>query len=216
ANLRTANVFNLPKLQIALLNGRPVISWSGATADFELQETDSLSPQAVWKRVSRSVETQDTGFSVTLDTSSPLKFYRLVPGPVFSPGEVSKTVTVHVKPNRVYEPTKTFSVGLANPVNAIIAKGRGTGTILNDDPLPTLSINDVQVKKNTSGTTDAVFTISLNGATAVPVSVHYVTADGTAKAPGNYQSTSGDLNFAPGQTTKTVAVKVVGNAIFEP
>src|SRR5437016_3469112 len=134
----------------------------------------------------------------------------------FAPGETSKTVIVKVVGNTIYELDKLFYVDLSTPVNATVNKGRGTGTILNDDPLPTLSINDVQVKKNTSGTTDAVFTISLNGATAVPVSIHYVTADGTAKAPGNYQSTSGDLNFVPGETSKTVAVKVVGNAIFEP
>ena len=140
------------------------------------------------------VEGDDLPSGVGQEVSQP----RLVPGPVFSPGEVSKTVTVHVKPNRVYEPTKTFSVGLANPVNAIIAKGRGTGTILNDDPLPTLSINDVQVKKSTSGTSDAVFTISLNGATAVPVSVHYVTADGTAASPSDYAAIPlTTLSFAP-------------------
>jgi hypothetical protein len=47
-------------------------------------------------------------------------------------------------------------------------------------------------------------------------SVDYATADGTAKAPGDYSATSGTLNFAPGEARKTVAVPIVDDALDEP
>ncbi|HKR63590.1 MAG TPA: Calx-beta domain-containing protein [Thermoanaerobaculia bacterium] len=48
------------------------------------------------------------------------------------------------------------------------------------DPLPTLSINDVAVTEGNAGTTTANFTVTLSAASAVPVTVNYATADGTA------------------------------------
>src|SRR5262249_49852460 len=41
----------------------------------------------------------------------------------------------------------------------------------------------------------------------------YATGDGTGKAGVDYQATSGTLTFNPGETTKTVAVQVIGNTI---
>ncbi len=46
---------------------------------------------------------------------------------------------------------ETFTVNLSNAVNAAIADGTGLGTILDDDPLPALSINDVTVTEPDSG-----------------------------------------------------------------
>jgi hypothetical protein len=43
------------------------------------------------------------------------------------------------------------------------------------------------------------------------VSVRYATADGTAAAPGDYRATAGTLVFAPGETRKTIDVRVRGD-----
>ncbi|HEX9545877.1 MAG TPA: Calx-beta domain-containing protein, partial [Acidimicrobiales bacterium] len=62
----------------------------------------------------------------------------------FAPGETTKSITVLVKGDTVIEPDEAFFVNLSSPTNATIARGRGQGTILNDDStLPALSINDV-------------------------------------------------------------------------
>jgi DNA-binding beta-propeller fold protein YncE len=53
---------------------------------------------------------------------------------------------------------------------------------------------------------EAVFTVSLSTAFAVPVTVNYATANGTAVAGTNYTATSGTLTFPPGITTETIRV----------
>jgi uncharacterized repeat protein (TIGR01451 family) len=52
---------------------------------------------------------------------------------LFSPGTTSQTVTVAINGDRFYEPTETFALVLADPVNARIAEGAGVVTILDDD-----------------------------------------------------------------------------------
>ena len=53
------------------------------------------------------------------------------------------------------EANETFFVNLAEPANATIADAQGLGTITDDDPTPTLSINDVTVTEGNSGTVNA-------------------------------------------------------------
>jgi Calx-beta domain/FG-GAP-like repeat len=90
--------------------------------------------------------------------------------------------------------------------------------LINDQSWPpsyTLAINDVSVTEGNSGTTSAVFTVRLSDAIAVPVTVNYATADGTATAGSDYQSTSGTLTFAPGEVSKTIPVAVIGDRLGE-
>jgi hypothetical protein len=60
------------------------------------------------------------------------------------------------------------------------------------------------------------FTVTLGKATPLRVSVTYATADGTATAGSDYTTTSGTLVFAPGETSKTIAVPIVGDTTVEP
>jgi hypothetical protein len=46
--------------------------------------------------------------------------------------------------------------------------------------------------------------------------VRYSTADGTAVSGVDYTATDGQVIFAPGETIKTVAVPIFGDAVFEP
>ena len=133
----------------------------------------------------------------------------------FAPGQTSKTVTVLVNGDLLDEGNETFFLNLTNPANATISDGQGVGTITNDDGAPGLSVNDVTVTEGDSGTKNATFTVTLAPASGQNVSVNYATADGTATAPADYAATSGTLTFAPGQTTKTVTVPVVGDTLDE-
>jgi Tol biopolymer transport system component len=82
--------------------------------------------------------------------------------------------------------------------------------------LPAISINDVTLTEPNSGTRNFVFTITRSGDTIGVSSVNYATANGTATAPSDFASNSGTLNFASGETTKTVTVVVNSNTIVEP
>ncbi len=132
----------------------------------------------------------------------------------FDPGTTTRTILVPVIGDRTVENTETFSVVLSDPVNATIARGVGIGTIVNDD-VNTVSINNISVVEGDVGTTPAVFTVTLSNPVDRPFSVAYNTADGTAKAGQDYIPTSGTLTFAPGETTKTITVQVLGDFLIE-
>src|SRR5256885_12852996 len=51
-----------------------------------------------------------------------------------------------------------------------------------NDPTPSLSINNVTVTEGNSGTTNANFTVTLSAASSKTVTVNYATADGTARS----------------------------------
>lgn len=79
-----------------------------------------------------------------------------------------------------------------------------------------VSINDVSIIERNSATTDAVFTITLSNAVALPVTINFATSDGSAKAGSDYFSTSGALTFDPGQLSKPISVRVIGDTSREP
>jgi len=130
----------------------------------------------------------------------------------FAPGETTKTVSVPIVEDLVYEGPETFSVNLSNPTNATILDGQGLGTILDNDAMPMLSINDVTVSEDSG---DAVFTVAMSQPASWPVTVDYATTDGTATAGEDYVATSGTLTFAPGETTKMVSVPIVEDLVYE-
>src|SRR5438034_11610309 len=68
---------------------------------------------------------------------------------------------ISVNGDTLNEANETFFVNLSSQVNAALTDGQGVGTINNDDPLPSLAINDVTVTEGNSGTVNAVFTVSL-------------------------------------------------------
>ena len=136
-------------------------------------------------------------------------------GQTIPAGSSTYTFTVLVNGDTLNEPSETFFVNVTNVINAIVADGQGVGTIVNDDPLPSLSINDVTVVEGNAGTVNAVFTVSLSAASGQTVSVNYTTADGTATQPADYTNTSGALTFTAGTTTQTITVPVIGETIPE-
>ena len=131
----------------------------------------------------------------------------------FAPGETSKTINVAVLGDQMFEPNETFAVNLYGATNATIGGGTGIGTIVNDDTYatPSISIGDVSKAEGRAGSTLFTFTVTLSAPSATPVTVNYSTANGTATAGEDYTAASGTLTFAPGETTKTITIKVKGD-----
>jgi CSLREA domain-containing protein len=130
-------------------------------------------------------------------------------------GSSTRTFTVQVNGDTLNEATETFFVNVTNVTGATVVDAQSVGFITNDDALPSLSINDVSVTEGNSGTTNAVFTVTLNAASGQTVQVNYATANDTATQPADYTSTSGTLSFTSGQTTQTITVPVVGDVLSE-
>ena len=138
---------------------------------------------------------------------------------VFAPGETAKQIIVHVIGDTTAEANEKFSVNLSNPSGATRADAVGLGTITDDDSggttNPSLTIANATVTEGNSGTTNAVFTVTLSAPSANTVTVNYATAPGSAVAPADYTSTSGTLTFNPGETALQIVVPVQGDTVGE-
>ncbi len=133
----------------------------------------------------------------------------------FAAGETTKTVAVQVTGDTTYETNETFVVNLSSAVNAALPDNQGQGTIQNDDPQPSISINDVAMPEGNSGTTSFVFTISLSNPSYQSVAVNFATTNGTATSGSDYGSSSGTITFNPGETSKTITVTIYGDTLTE-
>jgi len=131
----------------------------------------------------------------------------------FAAGELSKQVAVAVVGETLDELHETYSLDLSNPVGATLGDARGAGTILDNDPQVSLSVNDVSAPEQGQS---ATFTLSLSRESGKIVTVDYATADGSAAAPSDYASRSETIIFMPGETSKTVSVALVHDALVEP
>src|SRR5207247_9533177 len=65
------------------------------------------------------------------------------------------------------------------------------------------------------GAGSATVTVIRTGDTGTALSVRYVSRDGTATAGSDYLQASGQLDFAPGEASKTFTVTVVQDNLRE-
>ena len=114
----------------------------------------------------------------------------------FTPGETSKTITITLLNDTVYELTEHFRVTLSNPTGAALsAASLANVNIANDDAVPTASMEDVIVNEDT-GTMTMTLTLALSHESSVAVAYETTGAavSGTA-TPNDY------LNFLQGALT---------------
>jgi len=143
-----------------------------------------------------SALTTTVDFATIANTASSPVDYEFNSGTLtFAPLSTSQSITVLVNGDAVCENLESFFVQLSNPQNAtIIGTGRGTGFITNDDPFPSVKINDVTLAEGNTGTKSFVFDLTLSPPSEVTSSVGYFTMDGDASETSDYQA---DANIAP-------------------
>ena len=76
-----------------------------------------------------------------------------------------------------------------------------------------LSVADAEVQEGADATLD--FTVTLSKQRFTATTVDYATSNGTATAGSDYTLTSGTLTFGPLETSKTVSVPVLDDAVDE-
>lgn len=147
------------------------------------------------------------------DTAVAGSDYQAVSGTLnFNPGEISKTIEIPIVDDGINEGDEAFKVSLSNPVGVALANESAIVNITNDDLPPELSINSIEVAE-ASGTGSV--TVSLSAPSSFPVTVDFATVDGEAVAGSDYQAQSGTLTFAPGETSKTIAVEIINDSLTE-
>ncbi|MFL6227645.1 MAG: Calx-beta domain-containing protein [Pyrinomonadaceae bacterium] len=166
-------------------------------------------------RVSGLTGTVAVNYSTSDGTAKSGSDYTAASGTLtFLQGEASKTFSVPITDDSLDEDNETIALTLSSPAGGATLGVPVTASlaVTDNDPTPTLSVGDVTVSEGNSGMTTAVFNVSLSAPSGRPVTISYVTADGTATvADGDYQSASGSLTFKPGETSAQISVLVVGD-----
>ena len=181
-----------------------------ATFDLTLSVPTSQAVTVTWATADDSATTGDNDYVGASGTV------------VFAPGETAKTVTVAVKGDIKKEGLETFVVNFAlgAPVNATLPDTQAVGSIANDDPDPQISISDKQVLEGSpSGTTPAVFLVTLSNPSSSTVTVNFNAAPGTATigsvSPDDLNPAGGTLTFNPGVVELPVTVNVLHDTNVE-
>lgn len=129
----------------------------------------------------------------------------------FLAGVVVQTVNVPIADDTLAEGIEELALTLSAPVNAVLADASARGIIIDND-VALLAIDDVAV---TEPAGSAVFSVTRFGATGSAVTVDYASEDDTAQAGSDYVAVSGQLAFAAGVTSQTLAVPVLDDGIAE-
>jgi hypothetical protein len=120
-------------------------------------------------------------------------------------GVTSFSVILPTTPDTLNEPTETVPLTIGGQT--------GTGQVIDNDPVPSLSIDDVIVSE-AAGTVS--FTVSLSAASGRTVTATYNTANGNATAGSDYTAVvNGTVSFAPGVTSQTITVNIANDVLVE-
>ena len=181
----------------------------GTAASFTvtLSEASGLQVTATW---TASIESGDT--AILSDLGTPRS------GTVtIAAGRRTATLTVNTRHDTTDEPDETFMVTLSNASNAVLSDtaATATGTIQDDDPEPTLSVNDRSAAEGEA----AQFTATLSAASAKQVMVSWTASaesDDTAVASDLGGTLSGTATIAAGGRTATFNVRSSEDTTDEP
>ncbi|HEX8296047.1 MAG TPA: Ig-like domain-containing protein [Chthoniobacteraceae bacterium] len=128
-------------------------------------------------------------------------------------GSLSVLVRTAVIDDSMDENPETFTLTATRTAGVTLNQTvTGTGTITDNDPIPTFSIDDVT--RNEDGAT-ATFTVTLSAASGLVTSVDFASGNATAFAGTDYTTTSGTVSFPAGTTTRSITVQILDDAIFE-
>jgi len=191
-------------------------------SNVDVEEGPTGQTEAVFKVVLSKASENDIGVTYHTEDGTAVagEDYVSVSGEVVFPsGSMEQEIRVPIIDNDTREPDETFKVILTGATNAILVSGVnnvGIGTIVDDEPLPAIRVNDVTVEEGDSGYNLVVFEITMSGNTVQEVQVGYQTNDYSAEDGKDYDGTNGTLTFAPGETAKYVAIPVYGDGLAEP
>src|SRR5262245_22387587 len=141
--------------------------------------------------------------------------YNAVSGNLTFPRNVmNKSILVPIRGDRVLEWNEYFSVRLSNGKGAKIADNTGYVTILDDEPV--VSISDASLVEQDTGTTSLQFAVYISNSYDIPVTVNYTTRDNSATAPGDYVAKTGSVTFGANDSTpQMITIDVIGDQVPE-
>ena len=192
----------------------PVININNITVtEGDAGNVNALFTVRISKRYPQDVSVQFTTQDVTAIAG--LDYISTSGAVIFSAdGDTLQTIIVPVSGDLLDEANETFKVQLSNAVNATIGGGGlATGTITDNDPVPSIRIYDTTT---TEAYGNAILRVALNNPSGREVRVSYRTQEGNALDTLDYTRIILDtLIFQPGETEKIVNVTILTDAITE-
>ncbi|MDB6059083.1 MAG: hypothetical protein JWO95_2927 [Verrucomicrobiales bacterium] len=133
---------------------------------------------------------------------------------VFGPGKLSQTITIPILNDTLSEVPEAFYVYLQNITSPAVLGSNYVATvnITSDDLAGTMAFSSATYSVSEKGT-NLVVKVSRTGGTASAVTVGFSTADGTAIAGTDYTASNGTLTFDAKETTKTITIPIIDNAL---
>lgn len=135
----------------------------------------------------------------------------------FAPGQATKTISVPIIGDTLYESNEKAVVRLSNPHGADFRKWTATSAIINDDPLPALRVADAsKLEGKVLQLASVKVPVTLSTATGAVTKVHWVASNGTATGGVDYAIASGTITIGKGKTTGTISIPILGDSKVEP
>src|SRR5437762_6030795 len=140
---------------------------------------------------------------------------------MFTPRQSTTSFTIPFTDDQIYDGNRTYTLYFQG-TNGSVFTGDHTSmqtqiTILENDPPPMLSIDDISVNEGDNGTTNAVFTVSTPSTLRQTTYINYSVMNGSATLGSDFNGpSSGQLTLQPGQTSAQIVVQVVGDTNYEP
>ena len=140
----------------------------------------------------------------------------------FAPGETEATVALEVIGDVTDEPNEFVLVAFDAPTNAELGGfyGLGVATIADDDPVPTVLPGAGSVVEGNAGTRSLKVPVGLSNPSSKVVKATWTTIvvqglGGSATPGSDYVAATGTVTFQPGETAKTISIKVAGDKAVE-
>jgi hypothetical protein len=133
-------------------------------------------------------------------------------------GATSGSGSVTLIDDGLYEPEETFGLALTAPRGVKLASKRVVATLVDDSPIPNVSIADAAVLEGGKGhATVVTANVALSHPAAQTVRINYQTqAASTATVGSDYRPARGAVVFRPGQVTAAIKLRIVGDDVAEP
>ena len=187
---------------------------SVSLADASTANENATSTNLVATLSAASERTITVDFATSDGTATAGADYTAASGTItFAPGVTTQNIAVVALADSTDEVDETVTVTLSNPSEVTLNDAIGVLTITDDDAEPNISISDMTTPNETA--VGRSVTVALSAASEKTITVDYATADGTANATNDYVTTTGTLTFNPGDTSKTISVTIVQDAIDE-
>jgi len=152
-------------------------------------------------------------YSTVDDSAVVASDYTLSSGVItFSPGELSKTISVPISDDNVDEIDEKFIVTFSDVSNATLQTSKIITTIIDNDGLPSVNINNVAVDESI---VNATVILTLSSTSEKTVNVIYSATNDTAIQGQDFTNVNGSLAFLPGETSKSIVIPIVDDNIYE-